>query len=386
MRTAGIIAEYNPFHNGHRYQIEMLRRQGFEQIVAVMSGNFVQRGEPAIFDKWTRTRAALLNGVDLVVEIPIQAVLSSAQGFATGAVTVLEQLGVVDTLCFGSESGDLSLLQRAAALLRQPQMQHALQSCLKTSATYAALLQQAVGSIDSNAAEVFSSPNDTLGVEYINALYRLRSNIQPYALLRQRVGHHDSTRQDGFAAAAFIRSLIYAQGSYAALVPASAARLYETALPARLEHAHNAVVWRLRQMRRADFARLPGLSEGLQNRLYAAARQARTLEEFYALCKTKRYTMARLKRLTLRAVLPVPDLLSPYIRVLGFSSRGERLLKSVKKNAGLPVVTSYRGAVHRGPAARAYYEETAACTDFYTLCTANPCSCGMEMRQSVVKI
>lgn len=386
MRTAGIIAEYNPFHNGHRYQIEMLRRQGFEQIVIALSGNFVQRGEPAIYDKWTRTRAALLNGADLVVEIPIRAVLSSAQGFATGAVAVLEQLGVVDTLCFGSESGDLSLLQRAASLLRQPQMQYALQSRLKTGATYAALLQQAVQSVDNELAGVLSDPNDTLGVEYLNALYKMHSNMQPYALHRHYVGHHDLALQDGFAAAAFIRSLIYAHTSYAVLVPESAAPLYEAAQPARLEHAGSAILWKMRQMRKDDFARLTGLSEGLQNRLYAAARQAGTLETFYMLCKTKRYTMARLKRLTLQAVLPLPDLASPYIRVLGFSARGERLLKSVKHNARLPVVTSYRGAVHRGPAARTYYEQTAACTDFYTLCTAHPCPCGLEMRQSVVKI
>ena len=290
MKTVGIVAEYNPFHAGHARHIRETRRLFQEEtaVVAVMSGNWVQRGECAIFDKWTRARAALEGGVDLVLELPTLWAVSSAEGFARGAVGLLRAAGVVDALSFGSESGRLEDLCQAAQALDSPPCRAALRAELDRGLPFAQARQNALTSVLGGRADLHREANDSLAVEYLRAA---EGTLSPIAVLRQGAGH-DGGDHPVYPSASFLREKIWA-GELPAENPAS------------LRLCERAVLARLRTMEPEDWSALPdsGGAEGLPQRLMSAARAASSLEEFYALAKTKRYAHARIRRLALWAFL-----------------------------------------------------------------------------------
>lgn len=281
MKIAGIIAEYNPFHNGHRLQVDILRKQGYTHIVAVMSGHFVQRGEGAILSKWVRAHAALLNGVDLVLELPVGYCIAGAETFAKGGVSILHQMGCVDTLCFGCETDDLQMLSTVAQVLDTPVWQQHLAKHLKAGMPFAQARQEAVrASLGDREAALLSYPNAILGVEYLKWLHRLNSPIVPLALKRQHVGHDSDQTFLNIASASLVRQKM-AAGQFepcAAFVPQNAWRLYQPLLAKGEWFSPHALdiplFYALRCMQQQDFLELPDISEGLQNRLYQAAGQA----------------------------------------------------------------------------------------------------------------
>ena len=382
METAGIVAEYNPFHRGHAWHIAETRRRlgGDAPVVCVMSGHWVQRGECALADKWLRAALALDRGADLVVELPTPWAMASAESFARGAVSLLAATGVVDVLSFGSETGELAPLEEAAAALDAPDYPERLRAALGRGLSFPAARQEAAG------AACLSAPNNNLGVEYLRSIRALGSTIRPLTVPRQGVGH-DGPAAGGFASASELRRLLRAGRGAEAAPYLTAPWSGELA---DMQHIERAVLARLRTMGEGDWAALPdgGGAEGLPSRLAKAAREAVSLEDFYTRAKTRRYPHARLRRLALAAFLGLRaaerPAAPPYVRVLGLGGRGRALLRKMKDTCPLPVIVKPAQARELDGPARTLFESEARYTDLYGLCFPAPRPCGAEWIHSPV--
>ena len=417
MKIAGIVAEYNPFHTGHAYQIACTRERLGEDsaVAAVMSGNWVQQGDCAIADKWTRARLALMGGVDLVLELPTVWAASTAESFARGAVDILESCGVVDALSFGSECGRIEELKQVAQCLNSPEYGEAVRALANEGATFAACRQRAVSSLlGEDLGSLLSKPNNNLGVEYMRALSAIGSKIEPMTVLRQGAAHNsvtgvivrqaDGTYRTGpahmemprFVSATQLRMDIQ-EGYWDAAqpyLPEGGRAILEgstVSLPS-LEQVGRVMLSRMRTMTAGDWAQLPdsGAAEGLPQRLERAGRSCTGMAEFFDLVKTKRYTRARLDRLVLWAYLglkaaDVPEK-PPYIRVLGFNERGREVLRQMKERAALPVITKPAHARRLAPECRALFELEGRCTDLYDLCLGTIPVPGREWTQGPVTL
>ena len=378
MNIAGITAEYNPFHTGHAYQISALKAQlgPDTSVVAVMSGSWVQQGRPAVTDKWTRARMALNGGADLILELPTVWAAASAESFARGAVELLCRCGVIDTLCFGSETGELAPLLAAAECLDSPDYPEQLRKALEGGASFAAARQAAVEALIGPAGAALASPNNNLGVEYLRALRSLHSNIKPVTIRREGAAHNSLDRTgEGFRSATQLRQHL-ARGEWEAVrpyVPAGNLDILQSAPLADPRLGERAVLACLRKMTAEDWAKLPdaGAGEGLPQRLERAGRQCRSLDDFFTLAKTRRYAMARLRRMALWAFLGLTaaDVPAepPYLRVLGFNARGREVLKEMKQKAQLPILTKPAHARALDGPGRRLFELEARCTDLYGL-------------------
>ena len=413
MGAIGIVAEYNPFHTGHALQLARTRELLGADLpaVAVMSGSWVQQADCAIADKWTRARLALMGGVDLVLELPTVWAVSSAESFARGAVSILNAAGVVDVLSFGSESGDIGQLRRVAACLDGGEYPALLKEQLDRGLSFPAARQRAAEGLLGTDAAVLSRPNNTLGIEYLRALHALGSPIRPVTVKREGAGHNeaavfagDTTREETnrlfwqhnpTLSATAIRGYL-TEGEWermAPYLPQGGLELLRESAPelpvlARLERA---ILARVRTMSAEDWGRLPdaGAAEGLPNRLERAGRTCTSMAEFFDLAKTKRYTHSRLRRLVLWAFLgltaaDVPGA-PPYLRVLGFSARGQELLKEMKKQAALPILTKPAQAKDLPEPGRRLFQLEIRCTDLYDLCRTTPRPAGEEWTRSPVR-
>lgn len=378
MPYAGIICEYNPFHLGHREHIRKTRELVGEDtgIICVMSGNFAQRGEPAVMEKHPRARAALLGGADLVLEIPAVWSAASAERFSEAGVYILASLGVPAALSFGSECGDAEVIRRLAEGLMSPEAQSLTAQSLKSGVSYAAARQMAANELFGDEAELLKSPNNILGVEYVKAIIKHGfDHITPLTFKRIAT-EHDGTAAQGLAPASLIRELLYDGGDPSEYMPKSALDIYNRQVragkaPVRMEKAEEAILYRLRTMTDEEFSLLPDASEGLDNRLALAGRSAVSYNEVLERTKTKRYAMSRIRRMVLCALLGITAEmqkgLPPYIRVLGFNSRGREILHEIKKTAALPIITKPASARRLGDEARSIFELEAKATDIYSL-------------------
>lgn len=328
MATAGIIAEYNPFHNGHAYLLRTVHMMGYDKIVVVMSGAFVQRGEPAVASKRDRTEMALRGGADVVLELPMDGVLSSAQGFARSAVAVLAASGVVDALCFGSECADVEKLKQISRILQSPDFDQALMQELATGISYPAARQKALARYSPDA-DILKNPNDLLGVEYIMAA---ADRFDVHAIARIGAAH------DGAGGATACRHMLRGGEDVGAFVPEHVPALLKE--PVFMEDMERSMLARLRGLDASYFAQLPDVSEGLEHKIAAAVRQGCSLEEIIEKIKSKRYTRSRICRILMRAFLDfrqdsgAPD----YIRILGFRKQASGLVREIRQKATLPVV------------------------------------------------
>lgn len=392
-RIAGIVAEFNPFHSGHAALIRAAKEQ-VSGVVAVMSGNFVQRGSPAITDKRVRTRAALLCGVDLVLELPLSYATAPAQRFARGAIGTLATTGVVDILAFGSECGELSALQALAEAVDNKSVINEMKRLLTQGMTFARARELAVAhSLDPQLAHALAAPNNLLGVEYLRAAAALGWHPQAITLRRQGVGHDSPSAKDGYASGSFLRQNA---GDFALLcryLPEQAALVLADALadglyPTNSARLETAILAHLRRLSSEELSRLPDLSEGLENRLMASIRIASTLADLENALKTKRYTMARVRRLILSAFLGLTEedvhTPIPYIRVLGFTHRGRKILSGMKGICKLPVSTSLARLRSLGGSCERFASLEETSTDLYALCLPKPVPCGYEYTASAV--
>ncbi|MBE6885841.1 MAG: nucleotidyltransferase family protein [Ruminococcaceae bacterium] len=394
MRICGIVAEYQPFHKGHAYHISKTRAAGASHIVAVMSGNFTQRGQAACFDKYTRTAAALRCGADLVIELPVCHALSGAERFGDSALRLLRMLGCVEMISFGCE-GELSLLRRAADVLLSPEFSGALCQGEKTS--FAAARQEAVRALAGDeVAETLSHPNNILGVEYLKALRRLEWEPEVVALPRAGAGHDSPLPAEGFASASLLRTLLGREdglSQIAPYVPAEAMEEYRRAVSAGLgpiseEKAELLIFSALRRLTPETAALLPDCSEGLENRLVEVAHRSSTLEEFYREAPSRRISLARIRRASIHALLGITASLqqedAPYLRVLGMNERGQEILSLAKETACLPIITKPSSARAAEESVSRFLATEAAADDLYRLMTPKPAPCGELFTRGIV--
>lgn len=393
----GIICEWNPLHAGHCALMRHARAAGATHLVAVMSGNFVQRGEPAVFSKWARAEMGLRCGADLVVELPLPWALAPAEAFAFGGVSLLHDLGCVELLAFGSECGDAAALWSAAQAAGSPALREALRPTLAAGATFAKARQQAVRSLaGEQAAALFSSPNNILGIEYCKALQKLRSPIRPFTVRREGAAHDAPLEGVPQAAASSsqVREALRRGFSIGPLLPAPAAAVAMRELasgfaPVWPEAMEQAVLAQLRRMGPEDFSRLPDVSEGLEHRLYRAARQAVSLAGFWDAVKTKRYPLARIRRLTWSAYLGLTrDIPArpPYFRLLGMTEKGREILHLAKNRAKLPFLSHSSDVSRLDMPARHVFQLEETASDLYALASPHPRPCGLDRTFPVLRV
>ena len=341
--NVGIVCEYNPFHRGHRKQIGIIREKfGAETgIICAMSGNYVQRGHPAVFDKTIRAEAAIRCGADLVVELPVTTSLSSAEGFAAGGVAVLSRL--CDGLCFGAETADLRQLLGTAEALLSEDFPKLLRRELDTGRSFPAARQAALEKMGLPGA-ILESPNNILAVEYCKAILRQSSPMQPLPIFREG-SYHAKEADFENPSAASLRIRLQNGLEISEYLPEPAGWVFAGAPIHTLEAGERAVLSRLRTMEDAEFEALPFGSEGLWRKLMRESRTQATLEAIASAVKSKRYTRSRIDRMILCAFLGITaqtlEAEIPYVRVLAFNDRGREILSGTKKdgfflNAGQP--------------------------------------------------
>ena len=368
--VVGIIGEYNPFHNGHKYHLEKSKQEArADYVISIISGNFVQRGNVSLLDKWSKADMALTNGVDLVIELPTIYSISSAENFAYGAVKILHSLNIVDYISFGSESCDLEVLEKCADVLyKQPSefvslLKHELSSGLSFPKARENALLMYLNDIR-KYANVLSSPNNILAIEYIKALKKLRSRIKPISIKRINVGYNDLGTNNNFASATAIREKIIKNtpAGLSKLMPSNSYRILYNSIQKGhyvkdITTFEKEIIFTLRKMSLNEIANLPDVSEGLEHNIKNAANSCNTISEFMNIIKTKRYTNTRIQRILLYALLGITkkDMqdsfkAQPYIRVLGFNEKGKALLSAISRaNPNLNIITSVKKYIDSAP-------------------------------------
>lgn len=334
MKTAGIIAEYNPFHNGHKYHIEETRKlTDAEGVIVVMSGHFVQRGEYAICDKWSRAKMAIKGGADLVVELPAVYSCQSAEYFARGAVSILESLKC-NYLSFGTEAENTEEIIKIADFLKNPpdDFKKKLEDNLKKGASYPKALSDAIGN------DTINTPNNVLAIEYLKKI----KNMKPVGVKRQGSLHDEK------GSASDIRAKINANENADNLMPEASTEIFESSLKANRDTFEKLVLYKLRTMPAEQLKNVPDVTEGLENRILQMCHRATTLDQLCDLIKTKRYTMARIRRILNNSLLGITkeDIIkSPeYIRVLGMNKNGMQILSDLRDNTDIPIITKVADA------------------------------------------
>lgn len=376
MKTMAIISEYNPFHNGHAYQINQHRTAcGVDCVIAVMSGNFVQRGAPAVCDKWTRAEMALSGGADLVIELPVVYATQSAERFAHGAVSLIHSLFGVDYLSFGSECGDISVLQKAAEVLAQDSFQDEISIEMKNGISYpAARLELLCQKLGEEFRSIIKEPNNLLAIEYLKSLLLLKSDITPITLKRS-IAHHANKPKENFSSASHIRDCIENKEDVRALIPGKAFEIFSSAInsglaPVSAQEADNIITYLLRTKTAEELRKLPDMTEGLEYRFIDAARKYTTISEIAEAVKSKRYTRTRIDRTLMHLLLGITkedvELPPQYYRVLGANSVGTAFLKLQKENS-LPVITKVANAKLGTEKAMRMFEIDCRATDIYSM-------------------
>ena len=386
----GIIAEYNPFHNGHLYQIEQAKKiTGAEYVVAIITGNFAQRGNTALVNKWTKAQMALENGVDIVLELPTIYSISSAENFAEGAIKILDSLKIVDTLCFGTETGDFAALNNIANILyNEPKeyvaiLNHELGKGISYPKARENALMMYLNDIK-RYANILSGPNNILAIEYLKALKRLKSDMKPFSVERKKVYYNDERIVDEFASATAIRKLIATEqyDDLRKVMPKNSYMLLKEEIQKGnyvidLIKYEKEILYTLRKMTVREIAELPDVSEGLENAIKNAADSCNNLIDLVNIVKSKRYTQTRIQRILLYALLGITkkDMQNskkviPYARVLGFNARGKEMLSDICNiNPKIQMVTSVKKYMDQNTnkILREMLEKDIFATNIYTL-------------------
>jgi predicted nucleotidyltransferase len=359
LRALGVIVEYNPFHNGHRFHIEAAKmKTNPDVVIAVMSGNFLQRGEPALVNKWYRAEMALLGGVDIVIELPYRFATQKAETFALGSVSILNTLNC-ESLCFGSENGEISSFHKTRELIenKQNEFQLSIRQNIKTGISYPTALKHAFMDLDPTDDMVnLSKPNNILGYHYMEAIAKLGSPIKPFTIKRKNAEYHDEYfSSETIASATSIRKAIFSnleQNDIDQFVPNSTKALLKKYLHTYQEFHQWETYWhllkyRILQSKDSELKEIYEIEEGLENRLKKAAPQSKSFQEFMQSIKTKRYTWTRLQRACLHILtntkkidMEQSDFETPtYLRLLGMTETGQKYLNSRKKSLILPLIS-----------------------------------------------
>lgn len=394
MSVLGLITEHNPFHNGHLHHLNQSKQvTGCQFSVCVMSGNFIQRGEPALIDKWSRSKMALKAGIDLVLELPNVYAVGTAEVFAFGAVKILNELGVVDSICFGSESGTLDLLDKSASILiDEPEgFKLALKKHLASGITFPKARQLALAEFTESKeiSNVMKSSNNILGIEYLKALKKIGSSIVPYTIPRIKNEYNSKILSGEISSATSIREMLLKPDnidSIKAFVPQTTFEILSEEFshgkgPVFSSNFDELVIATIRKAKLNEIRNIFDVNEGLENRIKKAAFKASTIQELVEFVKTKRYTQTRIQRILFHILLGIDKQIyaklskaggPQYIRVLGFNENGKAILNKAKKQASLPIITKLANHMNTGNDLfdqMLQYDITA--TDLYTLAYQN---------------
>lgn len=384
----GIVTEYNPFHNGHVLHLnESKKITNADFTIAIMSGNFVQRGETSIFDKWSKAEMALKQGVDLVIELPTIYAISSAENFAQGAVKILSTLGIIDYLSFGSEIGEIKALNDVAEILyKEPkEFSDLIKNQLRSGLSYPKAREIAMTMYFGNSpkyTDVLQNPNNILGVEYLKALKKYKSPIKALTIKRNYSDYNSSTVKKGIASATAIRTMISNGKNIHSVVPFESYEIIEKLMDngeyvPSLKVFEKEIIYILRKMTMLEIASLPDVTEGLENRIKTAANSSNTLEELISKIKSKRFTQSRIQRILLYALIGITNKdmemskrTLPYIRVLGFNKHGKRIISSIaENNPKAKIVVSVKRFLenNKDPKLQTMMAKDIAATNIYTL-------------------
>ncbi|MBO5937414.1 MAG: nucleotidyltransferase family protein [Clostridia bacterium] len=379
----GIVCEYNPFHKGHLYQINQAKAMGADTIVCVMSGNFVQRGECAFFDKHLRAKAAILCGADVVIDLPTPWAMSSAETFARGSIGLLESFGI-EALSFGCENDDEALLRAVAKKLNDAETGTLIKKYSADGLSYPEAVSRALtDTLGERAGQAVSSPNNTLAVEYIR---HLSDNIKLLPVKRIGADHDSDTAKDSIASASLIRSSDLSDECFD-YVPEKLVSLYKDAERYNISHCERAILSSLRLMDKDEFSLYVSDRSGLAMRIYDSAHKADSLESLYAMSKSRNYTHSRVRREVMNLWLKVKKTYSegipPYIRILAVSERGLSLLSKGKENTDLPIITKYAEAKNLQGKAKEIYQAECRNTDLFSLCADKIKECGVDEVSSI---
>ena len=403
----GIVSEYNPFHNGHLQHLEMSKKiTKTDFTIAVMSGNFVQRGDTSLVDKWSKAEMALKSGVDLVIELPTLYAISSAENFADGAVKILNSLGVVDYISFGSEIGEIDPMNSIAEILyNEPkEFSSLIKAQLRSGLSYPKAREIAISQFFGNSkkyTDILNNPNNILGIEYLKALKRQKSNIIPLTIKRE-YGDYNSTKvKNGIASATAIRTMIENKKNVHYVVPLETYDILYNCLKQgkvvkNLSAYEKEILYILRRMPLKDIKNLPDVSEGLENKIKTAAFNNDNLTDLIEEIKSKRYTQTRIQRILLYALLNITEKdivfskkTLPYIRVLGFNKHGKRIISAIAaNNPKLNIIVSVKKFMDSpgNIGLKSMMEKDILATNIYTLGYKNGKESNLDYTKKVVEI
>lgn len=388
MSIIGIVCEFNPFHNGHKYLIDSVKKDG-DTVVCVMSGNFVQRAEPSIFPKAYRVKAALQNGADIVLELPMVYATASAEIFSKNAIRILCEFGC-DTICFGTENADTETLVKAGKVLNSSEFETELKKELSSEKNYAVARQKAFEKF--NIEVDISSPNNILALEYTKAVLKNYKNVKINAVTRAGAFHDSIVPKDNMASASYIRELIKNGESFENFVPENTVSIYNKAINKgefidSLKYEQS-VLTLLRNKQKNEYSYAANINTELASRIYSSVNKSTSLENIYNESKTKNYTHSRIRRAVLSLAMGITDGVltetAPYVRVLGFKDNKAKEFGILSKNCKLPVLTSFSDVADETSKKILEYENKTS--NFYNLCLAKKDVANTEMTYKIIKM
>ena len=376
----GLVSEFNPFHNGHKWLIDKVKTEN-DTVVTVMSSSFVQRGDISIISKMDRTFASLKNGVDLVLELPSVYSLSSAEDFGKSSIEILKATNIIDKVVFGSECGDIDLLKKGISSLKDENVQSLIKENMDKGVTYPKAIHNSISKLYSDdIANLFDGANNILGMEYLKSLEN--SNITAITFSRKGAGHNDEFSNGDFASGSFIRENYSNRELYTPEYP-----ITDTA---KIENIEKIILYKLSSMTENELRNIPDVHEGFENRIIKAVQNTNNFNELCEKLKTKRYTMSRIRRIICRAILgidnSVKEISVPYIRVLGFTEKGSKLLKEIKENGTLPLITNVKnGYDNLDNNGKKILEIENLATKLWSLASCNNTILNNEFTQQIIK-
>lgn len=422
-KVLGVIAEYNPFHNGHLYHLQKSKElTNADYTIAIISGNFTQRGSTSVIDKWAKTQMALNNEIDLVIELPVLYSISSAENFAYGAIKILSSLGIVNYLSFGAETSDINLLKCISNILcdEPKEFKTLLSNELKSGLSFPKARENALikyfelksniisSKLENNISQstirnILASPNNILGIEYLKALHKYNSSIKPVCISRYEADYNSTTITNNIASATAIRNLILSKdyNTIKNLIPTSSYStltncLNEGHIVPSLSCFEKEIIYVLRKMNIEEIANLPDVSEGLEYTIKKAANSCNTLNELINLVKSKRYTSTRIQRILLYSLLGITkdDMemsknVLPYARILGFNENGKKLISEISaKNPDIALITSVKKFVDSisDKVLLNMFDKDVFATDVYSIAFDNNSFGNLDFTNKIVKI
>lgn len=408
-KVLGIIAEYNPFHNGHMYHLQKAKEQsGAQYSICIMSGNFVQRGNTSILNKWKKAEMAILNGIDLVIELPTIYSVASAESFSLGAIKLLENLKIVDTISFGTETNDFAALNNISGIVCEEPKKYKelLNQELKKGLSFPKARENALMlylNDNKRYANILNEPNNILAIEYLKSLKKIKSTIQPVPIKREKVYYNDNTIVDEFASATAIRELLKNKqfSEIRKVVPIETYKMLSQEselenIVLDLSKYEKEIIYNLRKMTVEQIADLPDVSEGLEYSIKNAASFANNLKDLMGVVKTKRYTTTRIQRILICSLLGITkkDVIMskrtlPYARILGFNEKGKELISKMSKaNPKLEVITSLKKFQDKNcnKTYKRLLDIDIFATDVYTLACKNDCIANLDYTKNMIII